>query len=77
MKTKGNKCDKGWHTGDCCCNCKNQIELFKHPWNKVNKGAISESTGMYACIVQFDCDGEQKGVIFEKQHSFCEMHVPK
>lgn len=69
------KCDKGWHTGECCCNCKNQIELFKHPSNKVNKGAISESTGMYACIAQFD--GEQEGVIFEKHHGFCEMHVPK
>lgn len=32
---------------------------------------------MYACIVQFDCEGTQKGVLFEKQHGFCEMHVAK
>lgn len=77
MSLKNNKCDNGWHTGECCCNCKNQIELFKHPWNKVNKGAINESTGMYACIVQFDCDEVQKGVIFENKHGHCELYVKK
>lgn len=77
MKTEDNKCDKGWHSGECCCNCKNQIELFKHPWNKINKGACSETTNMYACIVQHDCDQTNTGIIFEKQHGFCEMHVPK
>jgi hypothetical protein len=69
------KCAEGWHDGSCCCNCKNQIELFKHPCNKVNKGSIMESTEMYACIVQFDCDKEYKGIIFEKKHGMCEMHV--
>ena len=71
------KCDKGWHTGDCCCNCKSQIELFKHPWNTINKGNIKESTGMYACILQHDCDGTNTGIIFEKKHGYCELHLPK
>jgi hypothetical protein len=45
--------NKGWkNSGDCCCNCKNQIELFKHPWNEINKGSCIESTGFYACIVE-------------------------
>jgi hypothetical protein len=69
------KCAEGWHDGSCCCNCRNQIELYKHPWNKVNKGSIMESTEMYACIVQFDCDKEYKGIIFEKKHGMCELHV--
>lgn len=69
------KCPEGWHDGSCCCNCKNQIELFKHPWNKINKGPISESTNMYACIAQFDCDKVPKGIIFEKKHGMCEMYI--
>jgi hypothetical protein len=77
MEDKNTKCIEGWHDGSCCCNCKNQIELFKHPWNKLNKGSIFETTGMYACIAQFDCDNEYKGIIFEKKHGMCKMHVPK
>jgi len=69
-------CDKGYKT-DCCCNCKSQLELFKHPWNKINKGACSESTNMYACIVQFDDTKEQKAILFEKKHGMCEMHIRK
>ena len=72
-----NKCDKGWRTGECCCNCKNQIELFKHPWNLINKGPISESTGMYACIASLDCDGKNEGVILERKHGFCELYVKR
>lgn len=68
------KCDQGWHDGRCCCNCKFHVELFKHPWNKINKGSISESTGMYACIVQLDISDEHKGIIFEKDHGMCELH---
>ena len=41
------KCSKGRHRGECCCNCKNKIELLKHPWNKINKVACSETKEMY------------------------------
>ena len=68
------KCEKGYK-GMCCCNCKNQIELFKHPWNKVNRGKVSDSTEMYACIAQFDCDNVRKGVLFESKHGMCEMYI--
>lgn len=74
---KIDKCNKGWHDGSCCCNCKNQIELFKHPWNKIHKGSIMESTGMYACTLSFDSDGKQEGILYETKHGFCEMHNPK
>lgn len=31
----------------CCHNCKFLIELFKHPFNKIYNGAISESTALF------------------------------
>ena len=71
------KCDKGWHTGECCCSCKNLIELFKHPLNKIHKGSILESTNLYACTLSLDCDNKQEGILFEQQHGFCEMYYPK
>ena len=76
-KAQSLKCDKGETNGNCCCNCSNQIELFKHPWNTINKGSITESAGLYACIALHDCDGNNKGIVFEKKHGSCELHVPK
>ena len=74
---KNPKCDKGWHTGECCCNCRYQIELFKHPGNKTYKGSIMESTGMYVCIGGLDLGGSQKGTLFEDKHGYCELYKPK
>jgi hypothetical protein len=62
---------------ECCCICKNQIELFKHPWNKINKGSVTDSTNMYVCIVEHNIDKTNKGILFEKKHSSCELHQPK
>lgn len=75
-------CEHGWgidgeNTGECCCNCENQIELFKHPWNQINKGGISESTKMFVCLVQHNIDYNFKGIIFEYEHSYCELYVKK
>ena len=69
-----NKCDKGWNTGECCCNCANKIELYKHPWNKVNKGPSTENSKIFACIANHDCNKNQKGTICEWEHSFCELY---
>ncbi len=69
------KCDKGWHDGSCCCNCKNFIELFKHPCNTEHKGKFTERAGFHACIVQLDCDGERKGTIYDHDHGYCELHI--
>lgn len=65
------------HTAECCCVCKNQIELFKHPLNEKIKGSINESTGIYGCILLYNMDNVQKGILFEQKHGSCEMHVPK
>lgn len=70
-----NKCDKGRPDGSCCCNCIYQIELFKHPWNKLHKGSVLESTGLYACIAPLDDTHINRGVIFEFKHSYCEVHT--
>ncbi len=69
------KCEHGWHDGSCCCNCKNQVELFKHPMNTIHKGSILESTGLFACTVSLDCDSQNRGIIFEGKHGMCELHV--
>jgi hypothetical protein len=56
----------------CCCNCKNQLLLFKHPWNKeIGRGAISERLG-YACI-----GFQTEAVFFEEGHGMCELWLPK
>lgn len=67
-------CDKCWKDGSCCCNCQYQIELFKHPWNKINSGTVSETTNMYACVAEHISEKNYQGTIFEKKHGMCEMH---
>lgn len=68
-------CEKCSPEGRCCCNSESQKELFKHPWNKIHKGAISESTGMYACVnPTFIKNG---GILFENKHGLCELHTFK
>jgi len=70
------KCNKGWkNSGDCCCNCRNKIELFKHPWNEINKGPCTEPTGFFACIVEHDMNKNNKGTLFEFKHGFCELYL--
>ena len=60
-------CDKKY----CCCKCKHQRELNKHPLNtnKDIKGSILESTGYYACL----CPELEVDIIFDKKHGECEM----
>ena len=57
----------------CCHNCKFLIELFKHPFNKIYNGAISESTALFACIEPNATESGKDGVIFEDKHGMCEM----
>lgn len=73
------KCDKGRH-GACCCNCKNQLVVTKHPWNKSRrfKGAASELTGLYVCKAFNDMDkNEFRASSFENKHGSCELHEYK
>ncbi len=78
---KMNNCDINgeWTNGKCCCNCINQLELYKHPSNKLKrfKGAINETTKLFACKVPFELENGYGAIVFDKKHSICEMHSPK
>jgi len=61
----------------CCCNCKSQLKVYKHPWNENDyaKGRVSELMG-YAC----DSSGMMpyNTVTFsDREHSLCESHEAK
>lgn len=69
-------CDKGYK-GNCCCNCKFQVKINKHPINPdFAKGSIEETFG-YGCeVFRFFEDGSNDNqIIFSKSiHGICEMH---
>ena len=70
------QCEQGY-MGDCCCNCKFQVKINKHPINPdFAKGSISETFG-YGCeVFRFLKDGSNDNqIIFsENIHGMCEMH---
>lgn len=70
---------RAWHDGTCCCNCANQRKLMSHPWNqKFGKGACTEVCG-WVCIIQDEPELEIDEPVyqfFDKEHGFCELHVP-
>jgi len=72
-------CDKGYK-GDCCCNCKFQVKINKHPINPdFAKGSITETFG-YGCeAFRFLNDGSNDNqIIFSASiHGFCELYVIK
>ena len=71
------ECDKGYK-GYCCCNCKQQLELFKHPWNEGKyKGSISDSTKLYVCTTFHAQDKNYKGVLSDREHGMCECHISR
>jgi hypothetical protein len=60
--------------GICCCNCKHQTVLYKHPWNKnFGKGKCTEVCG-YACTVNPDGSMNQKASFSDDKHGLCELH---
>lgn len=60
--------------GLCCCNCKNQIELRRHPMNtNFGKGSIMEGCG-WVCLAHELTEGKC-GIYFDRQHGMCEFHV--
>jgi len=61
--------------GDCCCNCRWQTQINKHPWNKIAKGNISEQFA-WVCMNTFE-DDSGTPFVMEKQHSMCELHWRK
>lgn len=64
-------------TKKCCSNCKFQVKINKHPWNKgESKGSISENFGYGCKVFRFLEDGsnENQIIFFESQYGLCEMH---
>lgn len=62
----------------CCSNCKNLIELYKHPTNDQYRGSVSETTGLFACIVHHNTLNNRMGMVFEQNMgqplAQCELH---
>jgi hypothetical protein len=58
------------HGGRCCCNCKYQIPIHTHPWNRdMMRGPVTVIGG-WGCY----CMPESGIIFFEEEHSICEMH---
>ena len=68
MQNKETQCLKETDWKGCCCDCKYQHKVYKHPCNQneFSKGSITELMG-YICML-FD----NGGIFFEQEHSFCE-----
>lgn len=79
LKQHMNVCYKGWsdldanRSGRCCCNCVNQVAIYRHPWNTMVGGRMK---GPVTQIAGWGCKAmENGGLIFmEDEHSMCEVH---
>lgn len=70
------KCCKPDWNGRCCCNCKHQAHVMKHPWNKGKaKGEVTEQMGFACAPPDFIEDGIRKVIYMDSQHGLCEMHL--
>jgi len=60
---------------ECCCNCKYQLNLMKHPTNSgFGEGSIMEQCG-YVCTNPFDDKSNAGNAIFsDRKHGSCELH---
>lgn len=67
--------DNGNSKGRCCCNCKYQVKIMRHPWNTFTggrmKGPITQIAG-WGCTLF--CEDNRGIVFFEQEHSVCEEH---
>jgi len=54
--------------GRCCCNCKHQSIIYKHPLNRGEaKGSILEPMG-------YVCSGLDDKIFMDRKHGMCEEH---
>ena len=70
------KCDKGWHTGECCCNCANHYEDTHHCTTKkhnLDEGCVCGQHKGWICLIKID--GETRAHSGWSQHGFCELHT--
>ena len=75
------KCDKGWHSGECCCNCGNHYEDFYHcsttPKPEGVEGCVCNIHKGYICLIQFEDGTTPQAHSNWPEHGFCEMWRPK
>ena len=65
-------CMKSEWKDSCCCNCRYQRTIKKHPWNDgAGKGSISEAMGFGCQPPEFD---QRTVIFFDSGHGLCEMH---
>lgn len=54
----------------CCCKCKHQRPINKHPFNKgIAKGEVTEQLG-YVCL---NPDFAPTTIFLDREHGMCEM----
>jgi hypothetical protein len=56
----------------CCCNCKHQVIIYKHPSNRDDyvNGSIMDQLG-YLCHIEGDGN---RAIFSDRKHSFCEAY---
>ena len=60
----------------CCCNCKYQRKLYKHPQNKgFGAGSIKDPMG-FVCLNP-EVLGDEGAIYFDKGHGMCEVWTKK
>lgn len=80
LETINKKCNKGWHDGSCCCNCKNHYEDFYHcttqPKPEGVGGCVCSVHKGWICIIEFE-EGQTRAHSNWSEHGFCEMYNNK
>ena len=67
---KSEKCN----SEQCCCKCKHQLEITKHPMNRgVFKGSILDSFG-WVCT---NPEMLPQATFYDHKHGMCEVFEPK
>lgn len=76
-----NKCDKGWHNGECCCNCKNHYKDMHHcntepkplDYDKNNHKCVCSIQKGWICLISFE--GERPHAYSGwGEHGYCEFY---
>lgn len=77
------KCDKGWHTGECCCNCKNHLEDLYNcntspkplDYDKNNHKCVCGEHKGWICSINIE--GKTYSYSGWSKHGFCEFYIRK
>ena len=68
---------ESFRKGRCCCLCRFQVIVKKHPWNKGKaKGSILQTMG-YGCGADEDFEAPNRIIFSDSKHGDCEMFTAK